>query len=134
MLYLAFHYDGACDFNQWAHLVEAYCVDQAYVLGLPQDHVAPKWNSILSLEECPTDVPRILLSPQQARYQPGEMELSAFVHPDDALYIFGSNNISNPAIECDTSVYIPVPHIQTPLYAAQAAVLLLNDRWTCGNY
>lgn len=132
MLSIAFHYDPET-FDHFAHLVDAFCVDDVYVVDMPVDYEAPRWTSVQDVDAIDNGCVHVVVAPKTAVHQPGETELHSFDHPEDVLYIFGADNCHNEAVACEASVYIDVPHAQTPFYAAQAALLTLYDRWYRGN-
>lgn len=132
MLNLAIHYNVS-DFDFWAHLVEAFRVDHVYVLGLPEDMETDRWTSVGSFDELPTGAVRVVLQPCNGKYFQGETLLSEFTHPENAIYIFGSDDCHNLPVACDSSVYVRPPHSCTTFYASQVGFLVLYDRGQRGS-
>lgn len=132
MLNLAIHYN-ADDFDYWAHLVEAFRVDHIYALGLPEDFETDTWTSVSSCDELPAGVSRVVIQPLNGKYQQGETPLAQFTHPENAIYIFGSDDCHNPVVSCDFSVHVPTPRPTVTFYAAQVGLLVLYDRDQRGN-
>lgn len=132
MLALAMHY-SPIDFDEWDHVARSFGVDHVYCVGLGEDNETSVWEHIDSFDELPNDVMRIVLQPENGKYQSGDMSLADCNHPVDALYIFGNNDIHNPEVACDCALYIPMPSGSVTFYAAQAAFVVLYDRWTRGN-
>lgn len=129
MLQLAFFHDPRFA-DLWDQLVRTFAVDHAFVVGLPEDHETATWESIATLEALPQG--RVMFSPSTAVHAPGEVALADFSHPDDGVYVFGSDDQHNPAIACDAIVYIPTP-LSAPLWSVQAAAIALHDRWLRGD-
>lgn len=132
MLEIAFFYDPRLtDF--WDQLVRTFAVNAAHVVGLPEDFQTSTWQALASVDEIENlSSPRTMFSPASAELAPGAVALSDYTHPDEAVYVFGSDEQHNPAIDCDAIVYVPTPRAD-PLWSVQAAAIVLHDRWSRGN-
>jgi hypothetical protein len=129
MLEIAFFYDPRLvDF--WDQIIRTFAVARAHVMDLPADYQTDIWRSCSSLHALPT--PRIMFSPPDAVELPGQIALHDFEHPADALYVFGSDDMHNEAIESSAVVYVPTPR-KAPLWSVQAAAVVLHDRWVRGD-
>lgn len=87
-------------------------------------------NGIKSLTELPEGYDIILIQPKGGREIQGETSLIDFNHPENCIYIFGTDDWYLPAkfiegINIKDKVYIP---IQGELWASQAAGMVLYDR------
>jgi tRNA(Leu) C34 or U34 (ribose-2'-O)-methylase TrmL len=76
---------------------------------------------------------RVLVQPQNGRNLQGEHSLIDFVHPENAVYIFGPDDGHLQAAAYDTSVYIPQADGRTVLWSHQAAAIVLYDRLVKSN-
>lgn len=82
--------------NQWDYLLSNFAPDMFWLIH-PDNHVpgcklckaAPR---IKTCGELPKDVPLVLMTNRDARYIKGDTPLLSFEHPDNAIYMFGSNN------------------------------------------
>lgn len=133
MLSLAVHFD-ATELDAWSHLAEAYRVDHVYCVGLPENLETSKWSRVAHVNDapCPEGGSRVFFSPEHSPGQPGTIGLPAFSHPKNGIYIFGDNDGHNSGVECDRAVYIPTPGRNVTLYAAQAGLIALYERFTYG--
>lgn len=129
---IALHYN-ARDFDHWCHLVQAFEVTRVHALGLPVDYETAVWHSCGDFTDIDSGLTRVVVQPADGKYQVGETPLPEFTHPVNAIYIFGSDDQHNPAVECDASVRIPTVKSAVTLYAAQAALLVLYDRCCRGD-
>ena len=81
--------------NQWDFVVCNFKPDQIYILG-SQDNLVisnPLKEAIFidSYNQLP-DIPLVVAAPAHGRYVHGDINLKDFVHPQDAIYIFGSDS------------------------------------------
>jgi hypothetical protein len=79
------------------YILSNFSVDELFVLAeenetLPNTNIMGKGTKILSYKELPQDIPHVLLAPEDGRYVQGNISIYKFNHPEDAIYIVGSNN------------------------------------------
>ena len=106
----------------WDNLARAYGVDEVYVIS-EADDVGP-WTRISSFQDLLGL--KVMFSPLNAKYIPGQTALSDFVLLEGTTLCFGSDEKHNEAEQFDDVVYIPTPKKAT-LYAAQAAIIALEQ-------
>lgn len=87
---------------------------------------------ITTAEELPTDRPLVILAPQDGRYVQGTEPLKDFVHPDNAIYLFGGSHENLSEVELgsrvpDHLVYIDL--VQHECFAHAAGYITLWDRY-----
>lgn len=114
---LCFHHDPKL-VGLWDQLIRAYEISEVYEIGGPGDVWAGP-------TEVP-DLPRVVFTPRDAVYMPGDTPLDQFVH-SDVLYVFGSDYEHNPLIQAIDYVYIPI-RVGFTLWSVQAAAMVLYDR------
>lgn len=121
--------------NQWSYILENFAPDQVYLIGgkhvgLNKDRPFKDAQVITSAEDIKGET--VLVSPYNARYIPGELNLVNFLHPKDCTYIFGPDNAHLSAVEMgdarpDHSVFIDSAR-GTELYSFVAAGITLWHR------
>ena len=79
--------------QQWDYVLCNFVPDEIYVIGsLPEDtSLGKKAIVVQSAAELP-DLPIVLLAPDNGRYIQGTTSLGDFTHPDDCIYMFGSDS------------------------------------------
>jgi len=82
--------------NAWDYLISTWVPDAIWSLRGP--FPAPAYREatpVTTAADLPisTAQPLVVVSPVNARYVPGEIPLSRFVHPPDAIYLFGSDHV-----------------------------------------
>lgn len=90
-------------------------------------------TKINTAAELPAGRPLIVLSPQEAKFIPGTVSLSDFVHPDDAIYLFGGS-MANLNDEDDLGGRVPdaviyIPTVSLEMHSHNAAYVTLWDRY-----
>jgi len=83
--------------------------------------------------ELPTDRELIVLTPIEGRYIKGDQSLVDFVHPENAIYLFGGTQ-SNLNDEEDFNGRVPdalvyIPTVKLEMYGHVAAYLTFYDRY-----
>jgi len=98
--------------NQWDYILTSFHVDEVFVLYqesdiLPEDRVisrerprpALRDSGVLQVaklirraEELPKGPSLVITAPKTAPYLQGDECLHSFVHPKDAIYLFGKDN------------------------------------------
>ena len=96
--------------DQWLYLALSF--------GLSKEDVSA---------ELPQSGTRVVIQPADGHNVQGTVSLVDFVHPEDAVYIFGGDDGFMEPIEADHYVYIPTPPTWE-LYASQAGAIVIWDR------
>ena len=83
--------------------------------------------------ELPDDRPIIVLAPDEGRYIRGEQNLMDFVHPEDAIYLFGATQ-ANLSDENDLGGRVPdalvyIPSKKLEMFSHAAGYVTLWDRY-----
>lgn len=82
--------------DQWDYVLSNFAPDVLYVIGdeadAPETNVFAKLKAtyIADASELP-DTTLVLLAQDNGRYFSGDVSLADFVHPDDAIYMFGND-------------------------------------------
>ena len=109
---------------QWEFIVSHFCPDRVELLG---DVPATGKEFLKHTAELPADTVRVFMSPPNAAKVPGTVPLNEFEHPENALYIFGSDNRHTEEMEADHYVYIP-SKFHPEMYSWVAGAITLWDR------
>ncbi len=117
--------------DQWSFLFSNFGVTEIWEInqGNSDFEIYQTVTGIASYDELPQR-PLIALTPQEGRYLYGEQSLDGFVHPEDAIYIFGGSfsNLEFPsARQPDSCVYIPT--VKHECFSHAAAYMTLWDRY-----
>jgi tRNA(Leu) C34 or U34 (ribose-2'-O)-methylase TrmL len=94
-----------------------------------------KYTGASNILQCADQLPPgplVVLSPETANHLAGTESLYDFEHPEDAIYVFGADNISiHPKFfgdrEIDHAVYIPIEKV-THINSHVTAAMVLYDR------
>ena len=114
--------------NQWSFVLSHWKPDKIYLVG--------DGPGELKGADCIDTVPSwdntVLLAPPNGYYFKGQTSLSDFEHPEDCLYIFGSNHhhLSTDYLgdaQITDSVYIPTDG-HAEMYSFVAAAVVFYDR------
>ncbi len=114
--------------TQWEFVLSNFEIDELYLLGgaEPSSKLMEAGTRISSIAEI--DHPVVVMAPLRGRYVQGEIPLNEFKHPEDAVYVFGSDKLH---MELDTEpehkVYIPTA-TKDEMYSHVAAAVTLWDR------
>ena len=78
--------------QQWDYVLCNFEPDEIYVLGELPDATTlnKKCTNITTADDFP-DVPLVLLAPDNGRYIQGTTSLDEFTHPEDCIYMYGSD-------------------------------------------
>ncbi len=125
----------------WDYLLMACDIwaDDIYVVVLegfdskipPPSKITGSANIITSIEHLPPG-PLVVACPEVANHMPGNTSLYECVHPEDAIYVFGADNISfHPNMFGERAVgqkvYVP-SRTDTHMNSHVAAAMILYDR------
>lgn len=127
---------------QWMYLLTGFQVEQRWEIAVDgqgdQASLDHKITTIRTADELPTDLPLVLIQPRAGDFLQGTESLADFIHPTDAIYLFGSDGQALSEVQLgarvpDSSLYIPLPiNAERPhdeeLYSVQAAAIALYDR------
>lgn len=123
--------------TQWLATVTAFGVDQAWQRE-PELSAAAQQCGVLSCvnaEDLPEEYTLVVMSPQTAREVHPVTSLHDFVHPENAVYFFGSDTTWLSSVELggrvpDHIVYVPVisSNESDELYSFVIAGIVLSDR------
>lgn len=117
--------------DQWSFVFSNFGIKDIWELKTPNaEKIYQPTIKIESAEELPAR-PLVVMAPPDGRYIKGTESLIDFVHPDDAIYLFGGSydNLSNQELgdrKPDHLVYIPFEEYEC--YAFTAAYVTLWDR------
>lgn len=124
--------------NSWDYLLQAFRVsrDDVYVI-LRSEEAAPQMSKVIGSCNFMRDVehlppgPLVVCSPKNAQALPGKDCLHGFEHPENAIYVFGADNITLDrnvfeGRKIDHAIYIPTEG--TNLHSHVAAAMVLYDR------
>ena len=84
--------------KQWDFALSNFVPDALYVLGdeadAPATNVFSRLNATyIDTAEALPDLPLVALAPEHGKYIAGTEPLSAFSHPDSAIYLFGGDHV-----------------------------------------
>jgi hypothetical protein len=121
------------EFNDWWHPLKEFGIDEFYmspVTGIAKGRVLEKASIDDVFREC-EGLTRVYVD------ESSTIELPDFVHPENALYIFGRTTFS-PYLrhnqEGDLAVKIPTVVNQGGFWGHTAAAVLMYDRFLKGGF
>ena len=119
--------------QQWSYVLSHFSPRRLYTVGEVDPRVRPfrgleVVNSAADLPETPL----VLMSPRNAQYIKGRTPLGEFRHPDECVYMFGSDAAHLNADHLggrtpEHLVYIPTDTPDT-MYSFMAGAITLYDR------
>lgn len=115
---------------QWDFVLSHWTVDDIYLIGdIPASSKPFKEAARLPmLGNLPRDATLVCMAPAAGLHVQGDVSLSAFEHPQDAIYIFGSNHHHLQA-ECDFDYKVFIEtSTHHEMYSYVAAAITLYDR------
>jgi len=119
--------------DQWSFLLSNFGDPECWEIEKRRtEKVYQKPTKIKTAEALPSDRPLVVLAPEAGRYVQGNVSLKDFVHPDDAIYLFGGSHLNLSTDEMgdrigDHLVYLPL--VKHECYAPPAAYMTLWDRY-----
>ncbi len=123
------------ELNQWGYITSTFKVDEIFVVGpVPDPDMGgfiKNATIINSIEDLP-EGPIVLAAPFNGRFVKGDVDLKDFVHPENAIYLFGPDheNLHDDhlgARKIEHKVYI-TNETKFEFYAHVAAGIFLYDR------
>lgn len=121
--------------DQWSWVFSNFGITEIWERGAgdPDAVIYQPTIKINTAAELPTSRPLIVLTPIAGRYIAGDQSLDTFIHPDDAIYLFGatqahlSDDDDLGGRSPDALVYIPT--VKLEMYSHAAGYLTLWDRY-----
>jgi hypothetical protein len=99
--------------------------------GKPDADIYQPTIKIDTTAELP-DRPLVVMAPQEGRYIQGTENLKGFVHPENAIYLFGPShrhlNDEDHMGERVADHYVYIPFVKNESWGYSAAYILLWDR------
>ncbi len=122
--------------DQWSWVFSNFGVTEIWERGHDPSKDGDIYQDVIEITtaaELPADRPLVVLAPPAGRYIQGDVSLKDFVHPEDAIYLFGATQ-ANLSDEDDlggrapeTVVYIP--SVEHEVFGYAAAYMTLWDRY-----
>jgi len=131
---ICFHFDPDLKIRDyWSYIFENFKIKDLWEVGRP-DKIESNWQkprAIDAISALPKDKSMVVGSPKNGRYMPGTIPLPEFQHPENALYVFGSDRANlYPELFKGYEyqlVYIPGDSSIT-MYSFQAGIVFMYDR------
>jgi hypothetical protein len=116
--------------DQWSYLFSNFGITDIWELGESIKVYQPT-TKIETAAELPADIPLVVMQPPDGRWVQGTESLVDFVHPDEAIYMFGSSNAQMTLEDLGGRVaehYVYIPLVKHECFAFSAAYMTLWDR------
>ncbi len=122
--------------DQWSWVFSNFGITDIWERGWQGSTDADIYQPVIRIDtaaELPAERPLVVLAHPDSQYIKGNQSLVDFVHPADAIYLFGSSygNLSDEddlgGRKPDALVYIPT--VEHECYAHSAAYITLWDRY-----
>jgi hypothetical protein len=124
--------------NQWDYLLSTFGVpsENVWLRGAGFEDInynGPYTQTHVTTADLDPNIPLVVIQPKEGRYIKGIIPLTTFVHPANAIYVFGANN-ANLNDEDDLGGRVPDYLVYIPtegrfeLYSWSAAAIVLWDR------
>lgn len=117
--------------DQWSFLFSNFGVEDIWELERGGCEIFQNTIKIESAAELPEDRPLVVLQPPTGRWIKGTESLKDFVHPDDAIYMFGGSHDVMTLEDLGGRVaehYVYIPLVHHECYAFSAGYMTLWDR------
>jgi len=119
--------------DQWSFVFSNFGISDVWEIReeTGEDIYQPT-TDVRNAEELPVDRPLVVLAPQAGRYVQGTESLADFVHPEDAIYLFGGSHENLSETELGTRVpdhLVFIPLVEHECFAAAAGYITLWDRY-----
>lgn len=119
--------------DQWSYLFSNFGVTEIWELGEPLGQkIYQPTTKILTAEELPKQRPLVVLAPAEGRYIQGNESLKDFVHPDDAIYMFGGSHLNLNEDDMGNRIadhYVYIDLVKYECFAHSAGYMVLWDRY-----
>lgn len=125
------------DVNHWAQVLTHFPPDDMFFLqdvkGLPSSYSwSCEGSDIVTADDLPSELPLVLCVPPNGRYIQGDIALSDFTHPPDAIYMFGHDHQNLDETWLGSRVPDYKVYVETgshhEMYSHVAAAVILHDR------
>jgi len=134
MVGVCFHREKDWEQDQWSYLFSNLGVSEIWELG---DDGNRNWDiyqpsiKIATAAELPKR-PLVVLAPQEGRFIQGNENLKDFIHPENAIYLFGPSHLNlNDEEHMGGRVaehYVYLPLVESECFSHAAAYMTLWDR------
>lgn len=120
--------------DQWSWLFSNFGVTNIWQRGADADsQIYQPTTDIQLADELPVNVPLIVIAPPDGQYVRGDESLLTFIHPVDAIYLFGASHY-NVSVEEDLGARVPdatvyIPTVKHEMFSHTAAYVVLYDRF-----
>ena len=121
--------------DQWSYLFSNFGITEIWEIGNEGNkdlNVCQPTIKIKTAADLPTDRPLVVLAPQAGRWVKGTESLKDFVHPENAIYMFGG---SHTIMQVDKHLggrvadhYVYIPLKKNECFAHAAGYMTLWDR------
>lgn len=120
--------------DQWSYLFSNFGVSDLWEVG---DDGNSNWDiyqpttKITTAAELPDDRPLVVLAPQAGTYIQGDEDLKTFVHPENAIYMFGPSHVHLNEDDMGGRVadhYVYIALVESECFAHAAAYMTLWDQ------
>ena len=131
---VCFRREQSWEQDQWSFVFSNFGVTEIWERGFDGNKDLNIYQPTIKIDtakELP-DRPLVVLAHIEGRYYQGNESLVDFVHPDDAIYMFGGS-MANLTDEDDLGGRVPdhlvyIPSVKCEMYSHAAAYITLYDR------
>lgn len=116
----------------WSYIFENFGITDIWELNRPtnidSNYYIP--TAIDSVSELPVNRPIVIASHENAKYLQGTISLLDFIHPTNAIYIFGSDNDNLYPKMFKNMLYqaVYIPGSSNEMHSFQAGAIFMYDR------
>ena len=122
--------------DQWSWVFSNFGVTEIWERDCGGDSDAEIYQDVTPCDtaaDLPLDRPIVVLAPADGKYVQGNESLDDFVHPEDAIYLFGGTQ-ANLSDEDDLGGRVPdhlvyIPTVKLEMYGHAAGYIVLRDRY-----
>ncbi len=122
--------------DQWSWLFSNFGITDIWERDWNGSTDADIYQTVVRIDtasELPSDRPLVVLAPPDDKYIHGNESLDDFVHPEDAIYLFGGSH-GNLNDEDDLGGRVPdslvyIPTVKHNMYSHAAGYQTLRDRY-----
>ena len=116
----------------WSYIFEHFEIIDIWELNRPSNIDSNYYIpiAIYSVSDLPTDSSIVIASHKNAKYLQGTIPLVDFIHPTNAIYIFGSdaNNLYPEMFKDMTYQTVYIPGSSNEMHSFQAGAMFMYDR------
>ena len=121
--------------DQWSWIFSNYGITDIWERGWNGSTDAAIYQTTIKIDtaaELPVGRPVVVLAPIDGRYIKGTKSIEDWIHPEDAIYLFGGSQ-ANLNDEDDLGGITPhsvlyIPTVELEMYSHSAAYITLYDR------